>query len=311
MHTSIETTLPIFNFSLDDLPGEVWLPVEGSEDFALISQYGRVKRIARQFTTAVGDTRYYGERIYQPTVKTYSTFKSGGYRYHLCCTISAERSHRVFNVAKMVYYLFNKPFPMDDIDYKIMPINGNDLDIRPNNLELLFTKDPKTDILRIKPTFSLEAKLRIFNKMEYSKDLIYRLEVISCYSVHGSKICTFENIAKASQLTRVSITDIENAIIKPFTLVHDCYWRSGKERKIDTSLMELQQQQMEKQSKGIQLTQFDLSGNPINYYYSITDAADDNNLTESELLDCLHGREQIAGYFLWRYGYWEISVPGL
>ncbi|MGN7706818.1 NUMOD1 domain-containing DNA-binding protein [Chryseobacterium sp. 22543] len=311
MNTTFENTLPIFNFSLQDLPGEVWLPVHGSEDFALISQFGRVKRIPRHFTSLIGDNRYYGERIYQPTVKTYTTFKSGGYRYHLCCTISAERTHRVFNVAKMVYFLFNKPFPMDDIDYKIIPVNGKDLDIRPDNLELIFVKDPKIDILRIKPTYSLDAKLRIFNKMEYSKELIYRLGVISCYSVHGDRICTFKNITKASQLTHLSVTDIENAIIKPFLLVHGCYWRSGKDGKINTSLMELKQQQEENQRRGVQLTQFDLSGNPINYYYSIAEAAKDNGISETEILNCLHDRQQVAAYSFWKKGYHETSIPGI
>lgn len=303
--------LPIFNFSLDDLPGEVWLPVYGCEKFALASQFGRVKRAARNFKAYTGDMRYYKERIYKSNVKTTIAFKDGGYHYHLICIVCAERVHYVFNVMRMVYYLFNEEFPFHDVDFSVVARNGNDLDIHPENLQLMYRPDSKASYLSTRQKYTPEKKMRLFKNATYAKEVIYRRAQISCYAQNGSRICTFENIYRAHLQTKLSVTDIEQAIANPFTLLKDFYWRSGKSLTIDTSLMQMQQQQIQNELRGVQLTQFDLNGNPINYYYSIAEAARDNDLKESDLLDCLHGKEQIAGYFLWRTGYCDTPIPGL
>ncbi|MFX1707214.1 hypothetical protein PV783_24815 [Chitinophaga sp. CC14] len=308
---SEKDVLPIFNFSLDDLPGERWLPVYGCEKFALISQFGRVKRIAREFQTNTGAIRYYKERIYKSNVKTTIVFKDGGYHYQLICIVCAERVHYIFNVMRLVYYLFNKEFPFHNADFSVVAKNRNDLDIRPENLELIYRPDSKAVFLSTRQKFTPERKMRLFKNATYAKEVIYRRAQISCYAQNGSRICTFENIYRAHLQTKLSVTDIEHAIANPFTLLRDFYWRSGKSESIDTSLMQMQQQQIQNEQRGVQITQFDLNGNPINYYYSVAEAARDNELNETDLLDCIHGKEQVAGYFLWRKGYWDTPIPGL
>ena len=80
---------------------------------------------------------------------------------------------------------------------------------------------------------------------------------------------------------------------------------------IDTTIMQMREIQTEKQRNGIQLTQFDLNGNPINYYYSIAEAAADNKVEESEILECLYGKVEVAGFFMWRKGNWDAPIPAL
>lgn len=308
---SEKSVLPIFNFSLNDLPGEIWLPAYRCEQFALISQFGRVKRIARDFLANTGAMRHYKARIYRPNVKTTVAFKDGRFHYHLVCTVCAEREHYIFNVMRMVYYLFNQEFSYDDADYSIVPMNGNDLDIRPQNLELIYRPDSKASSLSVRQKYTPERKMRLFKNAIFAKEVIYRRAQISCYDEEGFKILTFENIYSAHLKTKLAVSEIERAIANPFTLLNDYYWRSGKSLKIDTSLMRIQLQQIENERKGFQLTQFDLNGNPINYYYSIFDAAFDNDLNESDLINCLQGKAQVAGYFLWREGCWDTPILGL
>jgi hypothetical protein len=311
METVLQNTLPIFNFSLNDLPGEHWRPVYGAEDYAVISQFGRVKRISRGVVAITGARRTYKDRIFKSMVRTYYRMRDGRYTYSLICLVSAGDFRLTFNPMRMVYHRFCSTFPFHDQDYMISAINGDDLDIRPDNLRLTHIPNAKSVLHKDKTTENPERTIRLYKKAIISNSIIHRVKLVSCYDRNGQWQQTYENIYVAHMKTGFAVSEIEKALTEPLTLLGKYLWRSGKKYSIDVSLFQLKEEDDRKQQSGLRITQFDLNGNPINYYYSLEDAVSENAVLEPELLDCLQGRIQCAGFFMWKVGFWEKPIPGM
>lgn len=262
-------------------------------------------------TDRTGTIRIYKERIFRSTVRPRSVFKDGNYGYGFLCTVSYGSAHHVFDPVRMVYFLFKEEYPLENPHYLISTINGNDLDIRPENLELTYVRNYRLNYRRSNDGNVLDKKIRLFRRATFSQDVIYRKSLVSCYSQSGIRITTFENLQKAQLLTQISQEEILDAMIHPSTLLNNLYWRSGKCEMIDTSIIRAYLERSERIKAGIQLTQFDLNGNPIDVYYSVADAAKANDITASEILDCLNGLKDVAGCFLWKPGFCDKPIPGL
>jgi len=65
-----ETTYPWQNTSLQDLPGEIWKPIDGYKDCYEISNLGRVKSLGRTVTGKNGCIRILKDRIRKNVVGT-------------------------------------------------------------------------------------------------------------------------------------------------------------------------------------------------------------------------------------------------
>lgn len=51
------------NYSLDDIYGEIWLPVKGYEDYYMVSNYGRVKFLKRITISSIGKKQTFNTYI--------------------------------------------------------------------------------------------------------------------------------------------------------------------------------------------------------------------------------------------------------
>jgi hypothetical protein len=311
MAQAVDDVLPIFNFSLDDLPGEVWRPVFEAEKYAVISQFGRVKRIGREVIASSGDLRYYRPRIFKSTVRTSYKMSDGKYTYTLLCQVTVGRYYFLFNPMRMVYYRYCNNFPIHNQDYIVSAINGDDLDIRPDNLRLLYIPNVKASMNRDRRSRNPDRNIRLYKKAIISNSIIHRIKLVSCYDRNGKHVYTYDNIYVAHLKSGHPVSALETALTQPFTLLGGYLWRSGKRMSVEVSLFHLKEASDKKHQNGLRITQFDLSGNPINYYYSLDDAVAENDVLEPELLDCLEGRIQFAGFFMWKVGFWEKPIPGI
>jgi len=237
--------------------------------------------------------------------------RDGKYNYTLICQVSVGNFHFTFNPMRMVFYLYCNSFPIYNQDYIVTTKNGEDLDIRPDNLLLTHMPNAKSIMNRDRIANSPERNIRLFKNAILSKSVIYRMQLISCYNQKGELVKTYKDIYQAHLRTGLPVSSLEEALTLPLSVFGKYLWRSGKKKQIDVSLYHLKQLTDFKMQHGLHITQFDLNGNPINHYYSLEDAIQENHLNKNELLMCLEGNARTAGYFLWKTGIWETPIPGL
>jgi len=100
---------------LKDLPNEIWKPIEGYEDLYEISNYGRVKSLAKYVNSPRGGLAYRKERILKPL--TFNGIKS--------IFVSINNISSAINICREVYKLFSNDALLDYSDYFIIPKNQN------------------------------------------------------------------------------------------------------------------------------------------------------------------------------------------
>lgn len=301
--------LPVFNFSLRNLPGECWRGIPGLEEHVLISQFGRVKRKPRRLVTINGAHRRYGTRILKPNVTQHTNFTQRKYRFDIKCMVQIEHRHYTFSPIRMVYHLFKEQFPYEDPHYRVIPINGNDLDIRPENLMLsyveIITDTPYTKL-------NVEGKIKLYKKLKVPNAFIRRRQYVSCYNEKGGRIQTFNNLKEASTDMNLPVNSLQKAIKMPFLKLQEAYWRVGRKEHIDVFLIYEDQKQQKKEREGPRITQFDLNGSPINFYSCPQDAAKENGISRTKIEKALKkGNSNLAGFYLWRKGWIDRPIPGL
>jgi hypothetical protein len=116
------------NKSLDDLDGEVWQKAIGFEDWYMISNYGRLKRVARKFTR-VRNGLLLNECIELPEAIVISSTNYKGYVRNY---IKYKDSKKPVTLHRMVAKAF---IPNPNNYEQINHINGIKTDNRVENLE--------------------------------------------------------------------------------------------------------------------------------------------------------------------------------
>lgn len=312
MIASSTSSLPLFNFSVADLPGEMWCGIPGLEKYVQISQFGRVKRLGRKRTTKKGICRYYGDRILKSVLIPRQSFHENAYHFGLICTVAIEGVTHSFNPMRLVYYLFKSNFPLEDIDYQVSVINGDDLDIRPQNLRLTHFPRYTRQYQKYREShLTVEKKIRFYKNTNFSKAVIARRAFISCYGDDGHRLNIYSNITQASTLTGLAVEAIEKALQHPLVALAGAYWRSGKSHTIDMSIIRTEQIRLFKEQHGTKVTQFDLNGNPIGHFLCIEDAAEAMDIDVDDILLALDIQDRVAGFFFWRSGYLHEKIDGI
>ena len=127
---------------------------------------------------------------------------------------------------------------------------------------------------------------------------------ISQYDLKGRKIREFPNIKAAAKSIKAQQDRIRLAVLGQAHIVKGYCWKLGKgEMHIDiTAILE---KRLEKLRKSIcrQVTQYDLNGNKIANYTSVTQAARSLNIHPMNINDVLkRNPNNTCNGFLWRYG---------
>ena len=105
------------NLSLKDLPGEKWKPIPGFENRFIISNKGRIKRLAGW--TCVGRKLFLKEQIL-------SIMQSGNINmaYSLYCVLRDKKKKSRITITRLLYHLFVKEF--DIYDRTLVVVNKNE-----------------------------------------------------------------------------------------------------------------------------------------------------------------------------------------
>lgn len=219
--------------SLNDRPGEKWLPIPHLEKFLLISNHGRIKRLERISVRFNGVKCVLKEMIMLPAVnKSYNKFRDD-YIHALQLETKIEGKFISFQVHRMVYYCFVEPFDLNDKDIVIKIADGG-LDIRPQMLLRLNQKGKAQRMYetgRQKSPFSFDDfKSKLEESPSGNLD-----QPVSQYDHNGILQHTYNNITEATECTGIKVKEIRHAAKWLVCLSKGYYWRYGTDKLVDVN----------------------------------------------------------------------------
>jgi len=119
-----------------NIGGEIWKDIPGLEGYGMISDLGRVKRLAYESVDESGRLMVYEEWIQAQRVqRTFNAFKQD-YKVRLQEQIQVEKVSHSISLGRIVYYCFVAEFNLSDKVVFVSYKDGNGLNVLPGNLFL-------------------------------------------------------------------------------------------------------------------------------------------------------------------------------
>lgn len=123
----------VANLSLKSMDGELWKDIPGYEGLYRVSNFGRVKALAKVSVGAL--KKWYPEVIKKLTPANKKTTPEDS-RSTLCVTLSKAHKKKSIFVARYVYLLFVEAFDLKDRSMRIYYKDGNQYNLHYKNLLL-------------------------------------------------------------------------------------------------------------------------------------------------------------------------------
>lgn len=280
---------------------EKWAPIPELEKYFMVSNFGRIKRLSRETIRAGGSAYIMPEKIAKIQVlKTLNTVKND-YTYQLVIRPMVDNRIYELSIKRVVYYCFVKHFDLHDLSLNVIPKNGNGLDIRPENLELVNIK---------KKVHKAMNTGRMINKFEYvDRDKAVRnskkktSKRIFQYNGKGKYLKSYRSIHEAERQTGIGSNRICAVANGRQITAGGFYWRHNKVKQIDTDDIVNKRQEHRREVRGAKVTQYDLEGNPIAWFNSLADAAEAVHSHYTPISANIRGIIKTAAGFQWRRGH--------
>ncbi|HWK07113.1 MAG TPA: NUMOD1 domain-containing DNA-binding protein [Puia sp.] len=295
---------PYQDLSLENIPGEIWKPVEGYEDYYKVSNKGRIKALAKytEFDIPGRHTvRYWRDEkiLKQGKKKTWNnTVKE--YTYHLSVTFCVAQQMDSHSVSRLVYHTF-----IDKINFKrdeqyVIHIDEEHFNNRANNLQLSGRSDMG------KQSYIKKRAISAFKGMDMTPFLAKRSEshqkAITQYDLKGKRLMVYDSVKAASGATGIYSSNISIAAKGKKLDMGGYIWRYGRGAlTIDVSAYHKSKQAIKQKMCKI-VSQYNMQGKRLNIFQSIADAAKSTNTIASAIQCAVAGRYSTAGGFIWQYG---------
>lgn len=296
-----EAILPYQDMSLTDRLNEKWAPIPGLEQYFLVSNLGRVKRLAREIKRT-GDRAYIiPERIAKAYKGQAVNTVKHDFTYQLSIQVKLDNRYHRFSITRLIYYCFVRPFDLQNLLVNVITKNGNGLDMRPENLALVSIE---------KKIHRIIEKGRMVNKFEYVDiDKAVRNSAkktskkIFQYGKDGKFIRSYRSMHEAERQTGIRSNRICTVANGREPTAGGFYWRHAKLKRIDVETILNKRQEHRRKVGGTKITQYDLKGNPVAWYNSVADAAETVHIYYSSISANIRGITKTAAGFQWRRGH--------
>jgi hypothetical protein len=305
-----ETIPPYKDLELLNRSGEEWADIPGLDGYFLVSNFGRIKRNARELVNVKGFTRRLPEKIILPKVaKAFNKHvKDFVYQLHAHLALDGERYH--LPIRRLVYYCFVKPFPLDDLSVCVISSNGNGLDIFPDNLEVMKRLD------NTKRIYERKRMVSIFRQEVYRRKGVVASKTVtgrqvSQYDNTGKKIMTFPSMSDAARALGVNQSRISHAANEIEPTACGFFWRFGKEKKFDVKAFLAERRSGYIEKSGTHVTQYDKQGNPVGHYVSLQDAGKAVDGHWTGISAVIRGVRRSAYGYRWKKGYNNRKIKAL
>ncbi|WP_153796806.1 NUMOD1 domain-containing DNA-binding protein [Foetidibacter luteolus] len=298
---------PYLDSSLKDIAGELWDDIPGLDGYFLVSNYGRIKRMERTDVIRQGMIRYYPEKIILPRLWLAPNKFVKDTTAQLAVHFTLEKKRYHFSVRRLVYHCFVAPVDLHDQSIQVICKNGNGRDMRAANLKLVTQSQVGKLIVQ------RNRRLATFPESAWRKGrqaIIQKISrQVSQYNQKGNRIKTFPSILEASRQTGVSPTSIGSVLQGKQLTAGGYFWAPGKERRFDVDALRKKSRDRRKESRGTKVTQYDLQGNRVACYLSLTDAAEAVCGHSTGISAAIRGIIRQAYGFVWKKGYQRKKIP--
>lgn len=287
------------NKDLADMDGEVWKSLPGLEDYGMISNYGRVKRLAFDLVNKNGKVTHFEERIQTLKLALYYNSHVKEYSGHLNARIQINRVCHSISVGRLVYYCFVEQFDLSDQSIYISYKDYNRLNTFPDNLF-------KTDLSGLQQHIikagrkDLHFGHSVENQMLFSEigRKVTRKQVHQ-YDLNGRYIATYESLTAAATQLGLQLQSISAVLRGNNYTAGGFIWRTGAKKatipvkKINEAL---------RAAKGYPISQYNLDGKKIKTFYNVSTAAKELGRSASSLRNAVNGKVLVFANSIWRKG---------
>jgi len=292
--------------SLADMPGEIWKPLPGMEDYYLISNKGRIKALSRlmekdchTYTASYIINEYIRKQV---LFKTYNKY-TRKYTYGLRITITVDKKKIEFKISRAVYEAFiNKT----DLTNKTV-VAHKDNDPLNNRVENLYIKT-RQDV-----SFNLAKNIReVFIRREWTNDQIKATRIpavgepVSQYDNNGNCLASYLDPTEAFLKTGISPQSIRQSIRPKYhhRKAGEFYWRKG-ENSDKTPIIIPPIPPRKKPVNNVyyykQIVQYDPQGKLLGIYKSVSEASRKTGIPAYRIIEIAKGRKYLSIKFIWKY----------
>lgn len=289
------------NRSLEDLPGEIWKELPGTEGYYVISNMGRVKCFNRTLLNSRGILRCYKGHVLKQVEITYQNKMVGDSVAELVTTACFCGMRIRIRIAKMVYELFVENRNKPSGHYVVIHRNGNRYDNRVDNLCAISQAEKATRIYKAGRGPRLYNYVTSHSRIKAS---IGRQKEVTQYNGDGEKIAVFESIKTAALQTGVSASGIAGACkANAVKKAGGFFWMYGNgSNKIDVTdyntMIDCSRNAIRQA-----VTQFSIDGVPVAWFSSIKQAAATVQAHVNDISAVINGRKKSCRSSFWKKGH--------
>lgn len=293
---SIKNKYPCFNKSLKNLKGEEWREIPHTEGYYVISNYGRVKALARYIenqTQAGG--RWIKEKILsQQCSKNKNRYKND---YTFGTVVRYTFNKQKFNAMtrRLVYEAFIQPQTKENMKGKfVYSKDGDRFNSNSFNLALATKSDlRKMDLEKdryIPPAFKVDPEKNRRHLLKLNRK---KRRIVKQYRFDGKLLNEFPSITVASRKTSISISCISACATGISPQASGFVWRFEE----DSYNGELRFWK----GNTKEIVQYSIPGKKIKTFNAIIEAERQSKIDARSIIRCAKKITRQAGGFVWRY----------
>ncbi len=286
---------PYRNKSLKDLKGEKWEEIPGTEGYYLISNYGRVKGVARYIENINGVGTWRKAKILSQCIGSNKNHYKNDYRFGTTVTYQVNNQRFVSMVRRLVYQAFIAPTTKESMENQyVYPKDGNGLNSHVSNLGLVTKSEMRKMTLAedryIPPAFKIDQEANRKHLLRLNRK---KRRSVKQYHLNGKLLRWFPSVTVASRKTGISGSCISASARGNWLQCGGFVWRYDN----DNYKGEL------RDWKGLtkEVIQFTVGGKRLKTYSSIVEASRACGIDSQSIIRSAKKRSKRAGDFVWRY----------
>jgi hypothetical protein len=300
---------PYQNISLKSIKGEKWKDIPGLENYFMVSNFGRVKRLEYEMTYHNGAIYIKPEKIIKPMIVRQKNKLKNDFTKFLVNRVMLDGIRHNLTLSRIVYYCFVAPFNLNNHKTIILCKDRDGLNIYPENLIKSTLSDKAKRIVERGRMESPFKNLSPENKEKQRSAIVKKVsKEVSQYSLKGKMIKTYSSTAAAERATGIFATSIGQRASGKGISAGGYVWRWGKEKSVDVESFKKDRKAKHKILFGQKVTQYDFDGNKIARFASLQDAQAASGAHVNAIGLVLKGVYKSAKGFFWKSGYGKDKI---